>query len=67
MRRTRGMRPRSCAAVVGRGCRRGQGPSHTLNVRIDEDLRDELTERARCEGQTTSDVVREALRRYLAS
>lgn len=45
----------------------GHGPSHTLNVRIDDDLRDDLTDRARREGHTTSEVVREALRRYLAS
>jgi CRISPR-associated endonuclease/helicase Cas3 len=46
---------------------KGEGPSHTLNVRIDDDLRDGLADRARREGHTTSEVVREALRRYLAS
>jgi len=46
---------------------KGKGPSHTLDVRIDDDLRDGLSDRARREGHTTSEVVREALRRYLAS
>ena len=44
----------------------GKGPSHSLNVRIDDDLRDELADPARRESRTTSEVVREALRRCLA-
>ena len=46
---------------------KGRGPSHSLNVRVGDDLRDELADRARREDLTTSEVVREALRRYLAS
>ncbi len=45
----------------------GEGPSRSLNVRIGDELRDRLSARAEREGTTTSDLVREALWRYLAS
>jgi metal-responsive CopG/Arc/MetJ family transcriptional regulator len=35
------------------------------SVRLDPELREELTERARSEGTTTSEIIRAALRRYL--
>jgi hypothetical protein len=60
------MRPNNFAAAVA-PLAKGRGPSHSLNVPIDAALRDELADRARREGHTTSEIVREALRRYLAS
>ena len=35
------------------------------SVRLDPELRGELLERARSEGTTTSEIIREALRRFL--
>lgn len=43
----------------------GSGPASVESVRLDPDLRAELTERAQADGTTTSEVIREALRRYL--
>jgi hypothetical protein len=43
----------------------GSGPADTLPVRLDPELRRELDARAASDQTTASDVVREALRRYL--
>lgn len=43
----------------------GSGPAEALPVRLDPELRQALDERAAAENTTASDVVREALRRYL--
>src|SRR3954470_13887828 len=43
----------------------GSGPADTLPVRLDPELRQALDDRAAAEHTTASDVVREALRRYL--
>lgn len=43
----------------------GSGPADSLPVRLDPELRRALDERATAENTTASDVVREALRRYL--
>jgi hypothetical protein len=43
----------------------GSGPAESLPVRLDPELRQALNERASAENTTVSDVVREALRRYL--
>lgn len=43
----------------------GSGPADALPVRLDPELRRALDERAVAEHTTASDVVREALRRYL--
>ena len=43
----------------------GSGPAETLPVRLDPELRKALDERAAAEDTTASDVVRQALRRYL--
>lgn len=43
----------------------GSGPASVESVRLDPDLRAELTERAQADGMTASEVIREALRRYL--
>jgi len=43
----------------------GSGPADTLPVRLDPELRRELDARAASDSTTASDVVREALRRYL--
>jgi hypothetical protein len=43
----------------------GSGPALALPVRLDPELRQALDERAAAEQTTASDVVREALRRYL--
>ena len=43
----------------------GSGPSDTLLVRLDPELRKAVDDRAAAEHTTASDVVREALRRYL--
>ncbi|HUR48558.1 MAG TPA: CopG family transcriptional regulator [Acidimicrobiales bacterium] len=43
----------------------GSGPADSLPVRLDPELRQALDERATVENTTASDVVREALRRYL--
>lgn len=43
----------------------GEGPAETLPVRLDPALRKAVDERASSENTTASEVVREALRRYL--
>jgi Ribbon-helix-helix protein, copG family len=43
----------------------GSAPASVESVRLDPELRDQLEERARAEGTTTSEVIREALRRFL--
>ena len=54
---------------TGRGRPRlaqGEGPSPTVNARLDDDLADLLEQRADRDGVPKSDIVREALRAYLA-
>jgi len=43
----------------------GDGPAGVESVRLDPELREELLRRARNDGTTTSEVIREALRRFL--
>lgn len=43
----------------------GSAPASVESVRLDPELRQELLKRARAEGTTTSEVIREALRRFL--
>jgi hypothetical protein len=43
----------------------GSAPASVESVRLDPELRDQLLERAKAEGTTTSQVIREALRRFL--
>lgn len=43
----------------------GSGPAETFPVRLEPELRKALDERAAAEHTTASDVVRDALRRYL--
>ncbi len=43
----------------------GSAPASVESVRLDPELRDQLLERAKAEGSTTSEVIREALRRFL--
>ncbi|MGH9032947.1 MAG: ribbon-helix-helix protein, CopG family [Acidimicrobiia bacterium] len=43
----------------------GSGPAESFPVRLDPDLRRALDRRAASDKTTASDVVREALRRYL--
>lgn len=43
----------------------GSAPASVESVRLDPELRHELAERVRAEGTTTSEVIREALRRFL--
>jgi CRISPR-associated endonuclease/helicase Cas3 len=43
----------------------GTAPASVESVRLDPELQRELLERARSEGTTTSELIREALRRYL--
>jgi hypothetical protein len=45
----------------------GQGPSRVVQVRLDPDLHSDLEARVESEGATASAIMREALRRYLAS
>jgi metal-responsive CopG/Arc/MetJ family transcriptional regulator len=40
-------------------------PASVESVRLDPELRDELAEYARTGGATTSEIIREALRRFL--
>jgi len=44
----------------------GSGPSPTVTVRLDEDLNNRLDEHTATSGRRRSDIVREALRDYLA-
>lgn len=43
----------------------GSAPASVESVRLDPELRDQLLERAGAEGTTTSEIIREALRRFL--
>lgn len=43
----------------------GSGPADVESVRLDPELRLELLERARSDGTTPSEIIREALRRFL--
>ena len=43
----------------------GSAPATVESVRLDPELRAELLERAQSEGTTTSEIIREALRRFL--
>ena len=43
----------------------GSGVASVESVRLDPDLREALTERARSDHETTSSVIRKALRKYL--
>ena len=43
----------------------GSGPATVESVRLDPELRDALVERARRDHDTTSSVIRKALRSYL--
>jgi Ribbon-helix-helix protein, copG family len=43
----------------------GSGPASVESVRLDPELNDALRERAEQEGRTNSEVIRDALRRYL--
>lgn len=57
-------------AVIARRGKRGRpalgsAPSSVESVRLDPDLRDQLTARARVDGTTTSEIIRQALRDYL--
>jgi len=45
----------------------GDGPSRVVQVRLDPDLFGDLESRIEAEGTTASAIMREALRRYLAS
>ena len=49
----------------GRPTLGGAGPSTVESVRLDPDLNDQIAARAAKDGVTTSDVIREALHRYL--
>jgi hypothetical protein len=54
---------------TGRGRPRlteGTGSSPAVNARIDDELADRLEQRAERDGVPKSDIVREALREYLA-
>ena len=43
----------------------GSAPASVESVRLEPELRDALTQRARRDRETTSSVIRKALRRYL--
>lgn len=43
----------------------GSAPARVESVRLDPELARELVERAGAEGTTTSELIREALRRFL--
>ncbi|MGC8627928.1 MAG: ribbon-helix-helix protein, CopG family [Acidimicrobiales bacterium] len=43
----------------------GSAPANVESVRLDPELRQQLVARAREQGTTTSEVIREALRRFL--
>jgi len=43
----------------------GSAPASVESVRLDPELRRELIDRARADATTTSEVIREALRRFL--
>jgi hypothetical protein len=43
----------------------GSGPASVESVRLEPELREALAERAQRDNETTSSVIRKALRRYL--
>jgi hypothetical protein len=43
----------------------GSAPASVESVRLDPELRDELTQRAKADGTTPSEIIRQALRDYL--
>jgi len=43
----------------------GSAPASVESVRLDPELRDQLLARAKSDGTTTSELIREALRRFL--
>lgn len=43
----------------------GTGPATVESVRLDPDLRKDLADRAQADGVTASEIIREALRRFL--
>jgi hypothetical protein len=43
----------------------GSGPAGVESVRLDPELREALSQRARRDHETTSSVIRKALRKYL--
>jgi CRISPR-associated endonuclease/helicase Cas3 len=43
----------------------GSAPASVESVRLDPELRSELLQRARSSGTTPSEIIREALRRFL--
>jgi uncharacterized protein (DUF4415 family) len=43
----------------------GNAPASVESVRLDPELRRQVLDRAEAEGTTTSELIREALRRYL--
>jgi Ribbon-helix-helix protein, copG family len=43
----------------------GSAPSEVVPVRLDPDLRQAIEARAEAEDKTTSEIIREALRRFL--
>ena len=45
----------------------GNAPASVESVRLDPELRRQLLDRAEAEGTTTSELIREALRRYLTA
>ena len=45
----------------------GSGPAQAIRVRLPPDLRRELGDRARAQGVTDSELVRDALRSYLGA
>jgi uncharacterized protein (DUF4415 family) len=57
-------------AVIARRNKRGRpalgsAPASVESVRLDPELRDQLTARAQADGTTPSEVIRQALRDYL--
>lgn len=57
-------------ALVARRAKRGRptlgsAPATVESVRVDPELRAALLQRAHAEGTTTSEIIREALRRFL--
>lgn len=45
----------------------GSAPATVESVRLDPELREQLLQRAETDGATTSEVIRDALRLYLAT
>ena len=43
----------------------GSAPATVESVRLDPELRDQLTQRAEADGTTPSEIIRQALRDYL--